>query len=248
MICAKEFAKHCDHVIIAHSNDGPFNYNIDPDVNSIYINGAFHCFERFIHLLPAIKLNNKIRLIYHGADEGFDRLFLESVKDKCTHIYAQNCEINHPMITKIPVGFTNNSPTRLEIDKDILCYVNFTIHPGNFYEYVTHQKIRKDCLYFFKNKDWAFVDSKIPFEEYNKQINRSKFVVCPLGIGIDTYKIYEAAYVGATPIVISTGLDDLYKKYGALIVNDWSEVTEELLKNYKHKKVSDDVFKVEHFI
>jgi hypothetical protein len=35
---------------------------------------------------------------------------------------------------------------------------------------------------------------------------------------------------GARPIVLSSGLDDLHLKFGAIIVKDWSEVTEELLK------------------
>ncbi len=249
MICIKEFEKLCDHVLRPDSPNGPYNLNINPDTKSIFIYGAFHAFEYFVDVLKKTKLNNKIKLIYQGADESFDRTCLESVKDICTHIYAQNCEINHPMITKIPVGFLNgNTPKRLEVDKDILCYVNFSIHSGRYFEYVKQQRIRQNCLDFFKTKDWAFVDNKITFEEYNEKINKSKFIVCPLGIGIDTIKVYEAAYVGATPIVITTGLDDLYEKYGALIVNDWSEVTEELLKNHKHKKVSDELFEVEYFI
>lgn len=38
---------------------------------------------------------------------------------------------------------------------------------------------------------------------------------------------------GAIPIVMSSGLDEIYEKFGAIIVNDWSEVTEDFLKNIK---------------
>ncbi len=41
-------------------------------------------------------------------------------------------------------------------------------------------------------------------------------------------------------LVISSGLDDLYKRFGALIVDSWDEVTEEV-------EVSDDLFKVEGY-
>jgi hypothetical protein len=92
------------------------------------------------------------------------------------------------------------------------------------------------------------VDERIPFEEFTEKMNRSKFVVCPMGFGIDTHRFYESVWMGCTPIVTSSGLDELYKKYNALIVNSWDEVTEELLINHVHKPVPDELFDVNYFL
>jgi len=69
-----------------------------------------------------------------------------------------------------------------------------------------------------------------------------------MGFGIDTHRFYEAAWLGCTPIVITSGLDDLYKKFGALIVDSWDEVTEELLSRHEKVEVPDSLFKVEDYI
>jgi len=54
--------------------------------------------------------------------------------------------------------------------------------------------------------------------------------------------------LGCTPIVISSGLNSLYQKYNALIVDSWSDVTEELLLNHEHKAVPKYLFDVDHFL
>ena len=69
-----------------------------------------------------------------------------------------------------------------------------------------------------------------------------------MGFGIYTHRFYESVWLGCTPIVISSGLDDLYKKFGALIVDSWDEVTEELLTRHVQVEVPDSMFKVENYI
>jgi hypothetical protein len=99
-----------------------------------------------------------------------------------------------------------------------------------------------------KRRSWCTLEDNIPFDSFNERMNRSKFVVCPMGFGIDTHRFYEAAWLGCTPIVITSGLDDLYKKFGALIVDSWDEVTEELLSRHEKVEVPDFLFKVEDYI
>jgi len=69
-----------------------------------------------------------------------------------------------------------------------------------------------------------------------------------MGFGVDTYRFYEAAWLGCTPIVMSSGLDDLHRKFGALIVNSWDEVTEELLQNHTPVKVPDELFDINTYL
>ena len=69
-----------------------------------------------------------------------------------------------------------------------------------------------------------------------------------MGVGSDTYKIYEAAYLGATPIVIKNGMEDLYEKFGALMLDDWDDLTEELLKSHVHYQPPDELFEIEYWL
>jgi len=69
-----------------------------------------------------------------------------------------------------------------------------------------------------------------------------------MGFGIDTHRFYESVWLGCTPIVISSGLDDLYKKFGALIVDSWDEVTEEVLASHEKVEVPDELFKVTEYL
>jgi hypothetical protein len=57
-----------------------------------------------------------------------------------------------------------------------------------------------------------------------------KFVLSPPGNGIDCHRTYEAIALGCIPIVKSSPLDPLYEGLPVIIVQDWSEVTRELLE------------------
>ena len=70
---------------------------------------------------------------------------------------------------------------------------------------------------------WIFYDT----------CHRSKYTLCPVGAGFATHRFYEALYLGSIPIVTRTNtpFDKIYKVFPCLVVNDWSEVTEEMLNN-----------------
>ena len=57
----------------------------------------------------------------------------------------------------------------------------------------------------------------------------SKFVISPRGNGLDTHRIWEALYVGSFPVVKTSSLDPLYADLPIVIVQDWTDVTEEFL-------------------
>jgi hypothetical protein len=62
-------------------------------------------------------------------------------------------------------------------------------------------------------------------------LRRTKFVICPFGVGKDTHRVYEALFFGCIPVIKTSFLDPMYDKLGGCwIVNDWSEVTEEECK------------------
>ena len=70
-------------------------------------------------------------------------------------------------------------------------------------------------------------------------MSKYAFVLSPLGNGLDCHRTWEALVLGAIPIVKSGPLDPLYSDLPVLIVQEWSDVTPELLQatieNFKQR-------------
>ena len=85
----------------------------------------------------------------------------------------------------------------------------------------------------------ANIESVMP--ELYQDVARSKFVFSPSGVGLDCYRTWEALYLGAFPVVLTSSLDELYENLPVLIVKDWNEVTLELLsKTYQALRSRDN--------
>ena len=52
-----------------------------------------------------------------------------------------------------------------------------------------------------------------------------------MGHGMDCHRTWEALMLGSVVIVKKSQLDSLYEDLPVLIVNDWTELNEELLNN-----------------
>ena len=61
------------------------------------------------------------------------------------------------------------------------------------------------------------------------------FVISPRGVGLDCIRTWEALCFGCIPIVKKCGIEDLFIDLPVLIVNEWYEITNELLVNTVNK-------------
>jgi hypothetical protein len=182
--------------------------------------------------------------------------FIES--DKIIHIFSTNSTIIHDKHTKIPIGLDYHSSSYIDkgvkghhyprmtpieyefeineiisnmesFDKRIIkCYSNFhfNMQTDRRYTYDRRdalEKIPKDCIYYEKN----LLPRKQSF------INQLKYayVVSPHGNGLDCHRTWEALVLGCIPIVRTSPLDTLYDELPVLIVEDWSDITQELLED-----------------
>lgn len=225
MISPDAYADLCDLVI-----DPAFNPELvipDKPIRRVFVTAEKNTFEKHLRFLRS--LPDKPELIYARSDQQFTRQMFWSVKEHVSHVYAVNCEFQHPMLTQIPLGVACPSalPAR-NAEKSVLCYMNFNSAEPSYESHASYKYLRQDCARHFP---WVKTDSpELMQSAYYKRLLASAFVICPFGFGIDTYRFYESVWCGARPVVITSGLDPLYKKFGAVIVNDWSEVTEEFLK------------------
>jgi hypothetical protein len=243
LISSENFAKKCD-LVLCHLSFGSKVAFKNP--KRVYVSGERFIFEQNLEMLKSF--DTKYELVYHCSDPSFDRYKLEAIKPYVTKIYAENCDIDHPMVTKIPLGFVNgNYPKKAKVKKDIKCYLNLGLYNDKEIQFINCRSLRLDCLRTLKSKSFVTHEENVPNDHFVEMMNRSMYVVCPMGFGIDTHRFYEACYLGCTPIVMSSGLDDMYKKFGALIVNSWDDISEEILNN-EINIVDEKLFSINYWI
>ncbi len=152
-------------------------------------------------------------LVVHNSDEVMPGECVSFLDDsKILAWFAQNVgEFTHPKLVYLPMGLENRYGEHGSIDaiKNMRAKINGLK--------------RKHLLYLPKER-------KQVYEEYLEDLASSKFVLSSTENGVDCYRTWEALYMGAIPIVKTSSLDFLYKDLPVVIVSDWSEVTEDFLK------------------
>ena len=63
-----------------------------------------------------------------------------------------------------------------------------------------------------------------------KDIAQAKFVLCPSGLGFDTYRLWESMILGSIPVVESNaGFDRTYASLPVLVVRNYTDLNPDLL-------------------
>jgi hypothetical protein len=170
--------------------------------------------------------------------------FLNS--DYCVVWFTQNCTLNHPKVVPIPIGMDYHtfsrqlSPVRQEqilidikqnsrpfYERIVQCYGNFHFSMDNKY----YTSDRYDCLNSVKSSLTYYEKVQIQRTETWENQRLFAFVLSPAGGGLDCHRTWEAIALGCIPIVKRWNLpiDTVYDDLPVLIVNEWSDITEELL-------------------
>lgn len=167
-------------------------------------------------------------------------------------IYCQNNNYSHPNVYYMPIGirdcYLTIKPQHKDfyhiylfneglkkVEKEYLCIIGGM---GN-----THTD-RNICFDELKNKSYIYNLSNlnydinftkmwgtIPVYELYKFMNKSHYIIAPRGVGVDTHRFFEALYLKSIPIVKKTNtvFDKLYEHFPCLVIDEWSDITEELL-------------------
>ena len=124
-------------------------------------------------------------------------------------------------------------------------YVNFTIDNDRFGDRHKSLKIISPDLLEINNTFTPRTNN------WKNTINYS-FVLSPFGCGMDCHRTWEALCLGCIPIVKAPKFLELFENLPVLIVNDWNEVTHELLdktiKNFKMKTFNNDKLQLKYWV
>lgn len=160
-----------------------------------------------------------------------------NIPDNIKFIYMAHVQYTHKIIKFLPLGRDFRSKKSFKIandydNKDILCYCNFSLD--------THSS-RKEIYDIIKDKSFikfenmqTFLNYEINRDKFFERLGRSKFVICPRGKFIDSYRFYDTIYSGAIPIVVKENYHnlDFYKGIPILFLNnvdDFKKLTEKYL-------------------
>lgn len=132
---------------------------------------------------------------------------------------------------------TNSKPY---YERLLKAYANF-----QFTMWTRYGKIdRKEALEIIPNHLVFYEPIKATRDICWKHMSQYAFVVSPHGNGLDCHRTWEALVLGCIPIVKTSGLDPLFDDLPVWIVQAWSDVTKDAMKQ-KIEEFRNKTFKYE---
>lgn len=219
MISGKCFADRCQWGFDPrYPEKQTFSYMRATHGDWVFVNGDY--LEQFRAQTPFFSVK-KFYVVVHNTDRAFGFAELRTLLPLSIHIYAINTTVTHPNLTTIPIGFVDkqlpflSTFRRPDGPRDIEIYANFTR--------TTNDEKRRACIDAFADDPRVTWRTGLSVPEYYADLCRATFVLCPEGTGIDTHRVYEALFCGATPVVLRNSLAHLYERLPVCILNRWSD-------------------------
>jgi len=220
MLSGKAFAATCKWIVDPRYPDQPKFSAIESRTGDrVFINGDL--VYTFVQALSKVH-RRKYTYLIHNSDQPFDEGKLTALLPTAIHIYAINTTVKHPKLSTIPLGFPDaaldfvSTFKQPNLPRDIEVYMNFSVN--------TNVQKRLDCYNAFKDDPRVVIKCDRTREQYYEDLCRSKYVLCPEGTGMDTHRVWEAIFCGATPVVLRNPLADLYSAYPVKSVDSWVDL------------------------
>lgn len=105
-----------------------------------------------------------------------------------------------------------------------LLYINHAEH--------TNISARGNIREIFSTLHYATVGEAVNYHTYVREIQNHKFMICPQGNAVDCHRNWEVLYLKRVPIMVKNDyLQELYKNYPVLWVDDFGKITKSMLSN-----------------
>lgn len=174
-----------------------------------------------------------LKIITHESDYEINKTLFDK-KPKCVaKWFAINVNHEHENLAPIPLGLANaHCSITLKIDnikKDIsrkekLLYINHRVQ--------TNLSKRKYLYDFFNTNEWCTVDQpNLTLEQFSENISKHHYILCPVGNGIDTHRLWESLYSDVIPVVEKHINYKNMQELPILFVDSFREITKEFLQN-----------------
>tara|TARA_A100001201_G_scaffold14484_1_gene17617 strand:- start:2211 stop:3134 length:924 start_codon:yes stop_codon:yes gene_type:complete len=167
-------------------------------------------------------------------DTPIDDYIFESIPKNVLKIYAANALSHGGKVVPAPYGVQRKMHPR--DNRSELLLQSMVGKRADKLLYVSHKEDshpeRIGTRQMFMDKLWTKVDTtRVEYTEFLENLSNHKFMLCPRGNAIDCHRNWEVLYMRRVPVMKRHPyLEELFKDYPVLFVDDYSEVTEDLLK------------------
>jgi hypothetical protein len=182
------------------------------------------------------KIDTKLIIITHNSDQNVDESY--QLPDNVIKWYAQNVNVVNPRIESIPIGLENDrwfpelrkKEKITNKNKELIHFKNLVYMNHN----IANNPAKRQPVYdLFKCKSWVTTEegrNGQNFDGYIDNIYHHKYVICPEGNGMDTHRTWETLYLGTIPIEKRNINNFFHEDMPILLVDEWEEITESLLR------------------
>jgi len=262
------FAYSCTYAISNRIQNFPGDANIDIEcLYSLEINNTLfidcgvpnisECLNKVILMLNNKQIKLNFFLMYEPI---VPKHIVDILLPYTIHMFLQNNIYDDPKIHQMPIGIRDGEeifPIHKHFSQKILLNESIQNRDKKYLCllcYTNGTQSRINCENILGNKEFiinlnkniyepqaSLNCGKVPVDINYQYTHESYYVLSPTGCGEATHRFFEAIYLDAIPIVLQThtAFDKLYNVFPCLVVNNWDEVTEELLKNKLNEKQSD---------
>jgi len=164
---------------------------------------------------------------------------LFNLKPNCiSKWYSINVDFEDENLIPIPLGLSNDYSPKNILSKDIKFFPIFKEYNYSPTLYLNFQvntnKLERTGLYnAFNNLIWAEKDSpNLSLLNYQNKLSESKFVLCPIGNGLDTHRVWESLYLGSIPVIKKHLTYSTTSNLPVLITDDFTNINKETLTNF----------------
>jgi hypothetical protein len=224
--------------------------------NLLTRNASIFCKTDFIEYLFANIEESKYSytLVTHHSDYPIDKIRWSQKPSCIKKWFAINPTVNHPDLIAIPLGLKTHKGAYLEpqyMTEWFAANINtlkLNEKKHNLYcNWNVTNLDRNNIISALKNNNVKFThETNLPFNQYITNMSKHKFVISPPGNGIDCHRTWEALYVGCIPIVIKNYIYNNWK-LPILQVNDFSEITQELLDSFQNSTFDYSVLTIDYW-
>lgn len=184
----------------------------------------------YVHILFKLLKNkniNNLTLITHQSDKKINKRLYKKKPKSIKRWFSVNVNYKVEDLIPIPIGIANH-------------FYNKNLNPNNFSVELKKKKINKIYLNFnpntnyllrsklikkYKNNiEFIYRDYASTHEQYIRDLQNIKFVLCPEGNGIETHRFWEALQYKAIPITQKKLTNENYRNINAIFLDDLNNI------------------------
>jgi hypothetical protein len=201
-----------------------------------------------------------IILITANSDFPIDENIFKLKPKNVKKWYAQNALVNDDILVPIPIGLENKLESSRfghgigyydrVTQKETLLFRNIVKTPSKKYysnfdistNYSYRSKIKEICV-SSNHIDWD--EPKLSLIEFFDKMLDYEAIVCPIGNGVDTHRLWEVLYSNRIPITVKIGdfkFYELYEKLPIILLGNENELLDEKLLDEKLNQVKNNKY------